>query len=161
MVPFYTVAKISKMVAIFCIAAWIGAITLFNSQLSTVILHEPSRFFTGHTSLLKALWAGHTIPIWCSSWIVSPISLCPSSNLYCLTATTPLWGGRLTGSQLAFPLSISLIPLTWRQNSLIEVCRYPGRISLPNMFPSIEERKASYSHGGGCPTCSVKGPSWP
>lgn len=48
--------------------------TLFSSQQSTIICHEPSGFFTGHTSLLKAQWAGPTISAPCSSWmfILSP-----------------------------------------------------------------------------------------
>lgn len=77
---------------------------------------------------------------WCSSWIVSPISLPPPPpcNSYCFTVTTLLGGRRLTGSQLAFPLSTGLINRKWE--SQIEVCRFwPCRISVPSMCSEIGE----------------------
>ena len=56
-----TVAKISKMVAIWGTIARMGDTTLLNSQQPMVTCHEPSGFFTCHTSLLETVWAECTI----------------------------------------------------------------------------------------------------
>ena len=70
-----TVAKASKMVALLGTATWGPYLVEF----SVVHGHPPRAiclFFTGHTRLLKALWARYTISTWCSSWIMSAVSLC-------------------------------------------------------------------------------------
>lgn len=108
--------------------------------------------------MLKALWMKGAICTWCSSWIVSPISLCLSDNLYYLTVTTLPGTVDLLVPSWLFPSGTGLITLTRRWISLTEVCRvWSCRISMPNMLFGVGKIKTSYSHGGKCPICSIKG----
>lgn len=105
-------------------------------------------FFTCRTVLLRTLWAGHTA----LTRFLNRLSylLMRPGNLYCLIVTTFGASGRLIGSQLVFPLSNSLITLTQRQTSTIEVCQvWHYRVLMPSMFSGVGEIKAAYSQGEG------------
>lgn len=71
---------------------------------STVICHKSPGFFffTCHTMLVRALWAGHTVPTWGSSCIVSPISFCTPRQLILFNNYPFSWGRQPYG----FPVGI-------------------------------------------------------
>ena len=61
-----------------------GGATLFSSQWSAVIHHEPSGSFTSRIRRLKALRAGRQVPTRYGSWMVppAPVSLCGQFTLF-------------------------------------------------------------------------------
>lgn len=136
-----TLEKASKIVAIVGTAAWIGDITLFNSG-------EFEKKLGIFLPAMLGCWKNYGQDIQQSfsallGWFLLPV-YAPGLFILC-NSYHSLQGSRLTGCQLAFPLNTGLMTLTWKQNSVIEVCKvWSCKTSAPNIFSGIGEMKTSY-----------------
>lgn len=112
-----------------CWAQLHGYLILNSLQSSTMSHLAFSQAVSVCISLLKALWAGCTIPSQWNTWIII-LFLCVPWQFILFDSYH-----YLLGSPIGIPLSTGLITITQRQNSPIEVCRvWPCSMSMPKIF---------------------------
>ena len=110
-------------------------------------------FLPAITGLLKTMWARCTICSWCSSWIVSPISICSWEVYIMWQLSLLLRVGGLAVPNWCFPqrwfhYSKPGMEFTSRNlQSLISMFNmFLCKVSIFNMFLDIREIKTWYSH---------------